>query len=292
VKLLPALFLLLWCGAAHAAPLCVAPARHPASIVPVNEFAENPPPRAIVPGRGNCGWGVGLAMSATGTGTAYIIGNRREVITSLHVVDKNCRGRRTFIFNRGYDRGRVLGRGTATVVAHGEYCAVLKQQGRHEYGGDWAIAVLDRDPSARAGGQALPAPLPADGDWRAGNGNYTLLGYAMSFRRGMVPYTSASCRFSKLFGDGVVEHDCDAGPRASGAPIVDADSVGACRIAAIHVGEIAHQFGRPRYRDDVNANVAVLASQFAAAARAVARDLDDGLDTNEIAADLAAHPPR
>jgi hypothetical protein len=113
----------------------------------------------------------------------------------------------------------------------------------------------------------------------------------MSFRGGTQPYRSAKCRLGPLFSAGVVEHDCDASRRASGAPIVTEDAAGNCLVAAVHIGEIASVRGRPTYRDDVNANVAILASRFAAAARAVARELRQGRGATEIAADLGWDRP-
>lgn len=232
-------------------------------------------------------------MPGSGTGTAFIIGNRREVMTNLHVIDRSCSGRSRFTFSHGFDRGGALSTETATVVIRGDYCNALAE-GQHDYGGDWVIAVLDRDPLSverpADPGEAVPL-RPDDGDWRQGNGRYFLLGYGMSFRRGMQPYRSAPCRFSKLFGDGAVEHSCDASPRGSGAPILIENAAGNCVVAAMHDGEIADVPGRPRY-GDISANVAVLARQFAAAAQAVARKLEDGLDASQIAADLARDPPQ
>jgi len=285
--------LLFAVSAAHAGPRCVAPGRHPESIVAINQFAENRPPQPIAPGRGRCGWGIGLALTGVDTGTAFIVANRREVATTLHVVDRDCTHRRRFTFSHGYDRGRTRSTETATVVARGDYCAKLAR-GRHDYGGDWAIAVLDRDPLTVeppvSGKETLPLE-PGPGR-REDNGRYYLLGYGMAIGSGGELYRSAPCRLGKHFGSGVVEHDCDAGHRGSGAPIVTEDTPGACVVVAMHDGEIAEEPGRPPYRAGANANVAVLASGFAAAARQVARELDEGLNADEIAADLARDPAR
>lgn len=231
-----------------------------------------------------------MAQTGENTGTAFIVANRREIATSLHVVDKGCRGLRQFIFRHGYDHGRALSTETATVVARGDYCAKLAR-GRHDYGGDWAIAVLDRDPltAERPVSAAETMPLEPAADWRIDNGRYYFLGYGMSFHGGAVLYRSAPCRLGKRFGDGAIEHDCDAGHRGSGAPIVTEDERGACVVVAMHDGEITDVPGRPTYRDGVNANVAVLASDFAATARQVARELVEGLNADEIAAALT-HP--
>ncbi len=291
--LIAILLRLLCVSAAQASPLCVAPARHQESLVSVNSFAENPAPQPIAPGRGRCGWGIGLALNGADTGTAFIVANRREIATSLHVVDKGCRGRRQFTFSHGYDLGHALSTETATVVARGDYCAKLAG-GRHDYGGDWAIAVLDRDPLTVEPpvSAAETMPLEPAADWHMDDGRYYLLGYGMSFHGGAVPYRSAQCWLGERFGDGAIEHDCDAGHRGSGAPIVTEDTHGACRVVAMHDGEIADVPGRPAYRAGVNANVAVLASGFGATARLVARELDEGLNADEIAADLARHPGR
>jgi hypothetical protein len=278
-------------ASAHAGPSCPRPPQARQSIVPVNGFAQNPPPQAVAIGRARCAWGVGLARARAGTGTAFVIGNRREVMTDLHVVDKGCRGNRTFTFSHGFDRGHALSSQTATVVARGDYCAKLAR-GRHDYSGDWAIAVLEENPATLEGvaptADTRPLePRAAADNWLSGNGRYFLLGYGMSFRAGTQAYRSAACRLGRLFSADVVEHDCDASPRTSGAPIVEVDARGQCVVAALHIGEIAEVSGRPPYRDDFNANVAVLASHFAWAVKAVARDLERGRDANEIAADLA-----
>jgi hypothetical protein len=276
--------------AVHAAPLCQRPALNEECFTQVNNFAQNPPAQAIVPAQSACGWGIGLVVAATGTGTGFLVDNRREVMTDQHVVDRHCRGNRRFTFRHGFVNGAALSTETATVVASGDYCAQLAR-GRHDYGGDWVIGVLDRDPAALE----LAAPAAAMGPLRphlGGNrfgddGRYSLLGYGMSFRAGMTPYRSAPCRLGRLFAPDVVEHSCDATHRGSGAPIVFEDQHGRCSVAAIHVGEIAALPGRLRYADDVNANVAVAASRFAPAVERVARDLDRGLDAAQIAAETA-----
>ncbi len=293
--LLAALLVLSFAAAsAHAAPLCERPAPRNESIRLVNSFADDPPLQAIAAGRGRCGWGLGLATGPSGSGTGFIVGHRREVMTDLHVVDKFCRGNRHFTFQHGYDRGHGLSTQIATVVAHGDYCAKLSR-GRHDYSGDWAIAVLEEDPMelerTPPGADIAPLAPRLGGTWSKENGRYYLLGYSMSFRAGQQLYSAGPCRFGRLFSDGVVEHDCDASHRSSGAPIISEDADGGCEVAAIHVGEIADVPGRPAYRAGVNANVAVLSSRFAATVNAVARALEEGRDLDEIAADLAAHPP-
>ncbi|MGH6980786.1 MAG: hypothetical protein ACREFC_06230 [Stellaceae bacterium] len=265
------------------------------NVISVNGFAENPPPQAIDTNRARCAWGIGLAIPRSGTGTAFIIGNRREVMANLHVVDKFCRGNRRFTFSHGFDGRAGLSTIGATVVARGDYCSNLRR-GRHDYGGDWVVAVLDEDPLAveetAPGANFSPLQPRGDGAWLRDNGRYVLLGYGMSFRAGMQPYRSAPCRFGRLFEPGVVEHDCDASARTSGAPIVSLDPRGHCLVAALHVGEIETLPGRPAYRDDLDANVAVLAGRFAATVRAVARELERGRDTAAIIAELARRPPR
>jgi len=281
---------------AHAAPQCPRPA--PATqnaVLRVNNFAHSPEPQAIAPGRGRCGWGLGLAAGQTGTGTAFIVGNRREVITNLHVVDKDCRGNRLFTFSHGFAGGRALSRQTATVVARGDYCRKLAR-GRHDYSGDWAVAVLQSDPvalePAAPAAEVTPLEPHVDGNWLNDNGRYYLLGYSMSFRVGKQPYSSGPCRLGPLFADGVVEHDCDAGHRTSGAPILSEGTNGQCLVGAMHVGEIEELAGRPLFRAGVNANVAVLATRFAAAVDAVALELARGRNANAIALDLAAGLPK
>lgn len=281
---------------AHAAPQCPRPApvaQNP--ISDVNNFAQSPQPQAIAPGRGRCGWGLGLAAGPTGTGTAFIVGNRREVITNLHVVDKSCRGNTLFTFEHGFAGGRALSKQTATLVAKGDYCDKLVR-GRHDYSGDWAIAVLHADPVLLEATTRLAEVVPLEpqdgGSWLKDNGRYYLLGYSMSFRVGTQPYSSGPCRLGPLFADGVVEHDCDAGHRTSGAPIMSQATNGQCVVGAMHVGEIEDLPGRPVYRTGVNANVAVLASRFAAAVEAVARELAQGRDAGAIALDLAEGTPR
>jgi hypothetical protein len=287
----PAIFLLFVAATAHAAPQCVRPSAARESIVPVNGFAQNSAPRTIVTTHARCAWGLGLATLPIGTGTAFIIANRREVMTNMHVVDKHCLGNRHFTFSHGFDLGGDLGTIPATVVAHGDYCTGAAR-GHHVYGGDWAVAVLDRDPAKLE--HTSPGELlqPRDsGEWLNDNGHYFLLGYGMLYRGGLHPYRSAPCRLGRLFVGGLVEHNCDASHRSSGSPIVIDDAAGHCLVAALHEGEIESAPGRPAYRDDVNANVAVLSTQFAAAVKAVARELEQGRSAGEIAADLARHPP-
>ena len=280
---------------AHAALQCPRPVRvSDSAALHVNNFADSPRPQPIAPGRGRCGWGLGRAAGPTGTGTAFLVGSRREVMTNLHVVDNDCRGNRFFTFEHGYVDGRALSRQTATVVTTGDYCSELRR-GRHDYSGDWAIAVLHSDPVALepATPAATAAPLEPQtgGSWLEANGRYYLLGYSMSFRLGSRPFSSGPCRFGPLFADGVVEHNCDAGYRTSGAPILSQGTDGQCLVGAMHVGEIADLRGRPPYRADVNANVAVLAGRFAAAVEAVARELAQGRDAHAIGRDLAGGLP-
>lgn len=280
---------------AQAAPYCLRPTWGGEYLLPVNSFAQNAPAQPIVPAQSACGWGIGLVVAATGTGTGLIVGNRREVITDQHVVDKDCRGNRSFIFRHGFADGAALSTETATVVARGDYCTQLAR-GRHDYGGDWAIAVLDRDPAAvepRTPAAAM-GPLQAlrGGQPQAGSGRLSLLGYSMSFRSGMTPYRSGPCRLARLFAPDVAEHSCDATHRGSGAPLIFEDQHGRCSVVGLHVGEIATAPGRPRYRADINANVAVLASRFAPAVERVARDLDRGLAPDQIIADMARQKVR
>lgn len=281
-------------AAADAAPRCEreAPAEH--RITPVNGFAQNPAPRPIMTSRAQCAWGIGLAIRPSGTGTAFIIGDRREVMTNLHVADKGCHGNRHFIFSHGFNEGRALATIGATIVIEGDYCATLAR-GKYDYGGDWAIAVLDADPAriegVPSGADIRPLQPRAGGGWLRDNGRYFLIGYGMSFRAGGQAYRSAPCRLGRLFGRDVVEHDCDASRRTSGAPILVEEASGRCLVAALHVGELEPVIGRPPYLDDINANIAVLARSFAPAVRAVARELAQGRTARQIAADLAAHPP-
>lgn len=284
-------------ASAHAAPQCPRPAPPVTqnAVSHVNNFAQSPQPQAIAPGRGRCGWGLGLAAGPTGTGTAFIVGNRREVITNLHVVDKKCRGNRLFTFEHGFAVGRALSKQTATVVAQGDYCVKLAL-GRHDYSGDWAIAVLHADPvlleATTRLAEVVPLETQGGGNWLKDNGRYYLLGYSMSYRVGTQPYSSGPCRLGPLFADGVVEHNCDAGHRTSGAPIMSQGTNGQCLVGAMHVGDIEDLPGRPIYRTGVNANVAVLATRFATAVEAVARELAQGRDANAIAVDLAERTPR
>ncbi|HEX4111087.1 MAG TPA: hypothetical protein VH020_00990 [Stellaceae bacterium] len=260
-------------------------------ILLVNAFAGNPPPKTIVTTRAPCAWGIGLATTPGGNGTAFIIGNRRELLTNMHVVDKHCLGNRRFTFSHGFDLDHALSTVPATVVVHGDYCAGAAG-GHHDYGGDWAIAVLDRDPAAVEHGSPPRLLEPrTDDNVRNDNGHYFLLGYGMLFRGGYHPYRAGPCRFGRLYTNGLAEHDCDTSPRSSGAAIVSQDASGQCVVAALNEGELSITLGRPAYRAGVNANVAVLATRFAPAVAAVARELERGRNAKEIAADLAAHPP-
>jgi hypothetical protein len=264
---------------AQAAPRC---------FVPVNAFASSPPPQTIVTTRAPCAWGIGLATTPGETGTAFIIGNRRELLTNMHVVDRHCLGNRRFTFAHGFDLDHALSTIPATVVIHGDYCAGAAS-GKHDYGGDWAVAVLDRDPAAVEHGASPRLLEPAAGP--AGDGHYFLLGYGMLFRGGYHPYRAGPCRFGRRYTNGLAEHDCATSPRSSGAAIVSQDAAGHCQVAALNEGELSIALGRPAYRPGVNANVAVLASRFAPAVEAVARALEKGRGASQIAADLAAHPP-
>ena len=293
----PLLLTMLFCcvaAAAHAAPICKRLAATNQGFVPVNGFVENPPPLPLDTARAHCAWGIGLAIPSSGSGTAFIIGNRREVMANLHVVDRHCRGDRRFTFAHGFNGRAGLSSIGATVVARGDYCAKLRRGG-HDYGGDWVIAVLDEDPLAveeiAPGTDIRPMQPRADRSWLRDNGRYVLLGYGMSYRAGLFPYRSAPCRFGRLFEQDVVEHDCDASARTSGAPIVSNDVGGNCVVSALHVGEIKQMAGRPAYIDDVDANVAVLSERFAATVRAVARELERGRDAAEIEAELARRRP-
>lgn len=264
------------------------------NVRPVNGFAENPPPLPVDMARAHCAWGIGLAIPSSGSGTAFIIGNRREVMANLHVVDPRCRGNRRFSFAHGFNGRERLSTIGATVVARGDYCTGLAR-GEHRYGGDWVVAVLDEDPLAveetAPGADIRPMQPRAERSWMRDNGRYVLLGYGMSYRAGLFPYRSAPCRFGRLFEPDVVEHDCDASARTSGAPIVSDDAHGNCVVTALHVGEIKQIAGRPAYLDDVDANVAVLSARFAATVRAVARELEKGRDAAEIEAELARRRP-
>ncbi len=263
--------------------------------VPVNSFADSPRPRAIQSGHDQCTWGLGLATSPHATGTAALVANRREVVTNLHVVDPDCTGNARFEFRHGYVRGHSLAVIGATVVARGSYC-VTRKSGRHDYGGDWAIAVLDRDPGLveRTPPATETRPLTIDAtsveDLRRDNGGFFLLGYGMGFENGRTPFLSPRCSLGRLFSPDVVEHRCDASHRTSGAPIVRLNGPGNCELVAIHVGAIKEKPGRPRYESGVNANVAILSERFAAAVAAVDRDLAAGLDAAQIAKRMSARP--
>lgn len=288
--LLAVAFLVTGTAIAHAAPVCARGPERASLVTQVNGFAGNPPPRPVDLARAHCAWGIGLAVPASGSGTAFIIGNRREVMANQHVVDAHCRGERRFTFaHRFGSRGGGSNIG-ATIVARGDYCANLRR-GRHDYGGDWVIAVLDEDPLAieetTPNADIKPMQPRGDGAWLRDNGRYVLLGYGMSYRAGMYPYRSSFCRFGRLFEPGVVEHNCDASARSSGSPIVSTDARGNCIVTALHVGEIKKLTGRPAYIDDVDANVAVLSTGFAATVRLVAGELERGRGAREIAAELA-----
>jgi hypothetical protein len=267
---------------AHAAPQC---------FVPVNAFAGNRPPQTIVTSRAQCAWGLGLATTPGRSGTAFMIGNRRELLTNMHVVDEHCLGNRRFTFAHGFDLDHALSTIQATMVVHGDYCTGAAR-GRHDYGGDWAVAVLDRDPVAVE--HVAPPHLlePRSGtDWLRAGGQYFLLGYGMLYRGGYHPYRAGPCKFGRLYTNGLAEHNCDTSPRSSGAAIVDQDAAGHCLVAALNSGAIKIDEGRPAYRPGINANVAVLATRFAPAVEAVARELEKGRSAKEIEVDLAAHPP-
>jgi hypothetical protein len=291
--LLLALVLIPFAGQAMAGPLCERPPTPAQSIVAINSFADSPPVHAVDPARGRCTWAVGLAALPGDTGTAFLVGNRREIVTNLHVADPGCHGNRRFQFRHGFDRGSSLSTIGATVVATGDFCA-RRRQGQYDYGGDWAIAVLDRDPGAVEHATArrpLSVRAGALTDLQRDNGSFFLVGYSMQFHGGETPYLSPGCKLDRLFSDGVVEHSCNASHRSSGAPILS-DSGGRCSLVAIHVGEIAAASGRPRYRADANANVAVLSQRFAMAVNAVARALTRGESAAQIASEMRTNPFR
>jgi hypothetical protein len=286
--------LIVLSGVAHAGPRCSRPPG-PARALPVNSFADSPAPRAIEPAHEKCAWSLGLAMLPGDTGTAALVANRREIVTNLHVVDPDCGGNARFEFRHGFVRGRALGVIGATVVARGGYCAGRKL-GLFDYGGDWAIAVLDRDPGLveRGPASAESRPLTLDAspvaDLRRDNGRFFLLGYGVDFEDGRTPFLSPRCALDRLFSQDVVEHRCNASHRSSGAPIVRLDRAGDCDLVAIHVGALAEEPGRPRYLTGVNANIAILSERFAAAVAAVDRDLNAGLDARQIARHMRARP--
>jgi len=289
-----ALLLLAAISTAQAAPLphCSRPPA-PFSAIPANTFKNSPAPRAVDPSAERCAWGVGLAILPKSTGTAFIVAHPREIMTNLHVVDPDCDGNARFAFGHAYKNGRSLSTVGATVVARGSYCAERRHR-QFDYGGDWAIAVLDSDPGAtepmsvRTG--ARPLELRA-GDLASlvrDNGRYFLVGYGMHFEHGTVPYLSPGCVLDRMFSADVVRHTCSAGHRSSGAPILYADAQGACDMVALHVGSITDAAGTPAYSSQRNANVAVLAARFIGAARIVAKDLNDGKSAGAIVAELRA----
>lgn len=258
------------------------------ALVLVNAFAGTPAPQTIVSAQAPCAWGLGLAVTPATNGTAFIIANRRELLTNLHVVDRHCLGNRRFNFSHGFDLDRALSVIPATVVAHGDYCAGVAQ-GNHDYGGDWAVAILDRDPAA-VEHRAPPSLLrPRTGDAASGAG-YFLLGYGMLFRGGYHPYRAGPCRLGRRYADGVVEHDCATSPRSSGSAIVAQGPGSACTVVALNEGAIRLEEGRPTYQPGINANLALLANSFGPTVEAVARALEKGRSASEITAYLSRHP--
>jgi len=240
-----------------------------------------------------CGGDIGLAVPpGGGTGTAAILLHRREIVTNLHVVDHRCTGNTRFSFWYGYSNGRSRASIGATIVARGNYCRSARR-GTSADTEDWAIAVLDRDPAA--GGRMSQRPMRPLGlyagsmsNLESANGRYFLMGYGMAFRSGQTPYASPACSVSPTATSDVVEHSCFASARSSGAPIVFRTPQGACKMIALHFGELRDgaRGGRHGARRGGASNVAILSRRFEAAASAVARELNQGKSATQIAADL------
>lgn len=289
--LLAASLLISYASAAQALTRCAATSPVTHGIELANSFAGNAAPSQIDAPAAPCSWALGLASLPSGNGTAFIVGNRREVMTALHVVDKHCLGNRRFRFSQGFNRDRTLGTIGATVVAHGDYCPE-RAGGGHDYGGDWAIAVLDREP-ARVAHAGDPLVLDSDAmmGGRSAAKRYVLLGYGVQFRGGVQLYRSAPCSIRRHFANLMAEHDCDSNFRSSGAPILVTKGSGPCALAALNTAELAPVAGRTEFKEGINANIAILAPRFAAAVLAVQRDLELGRSVGAIAAELSSQPP-
>lgn len=253
----------------------------------INSFAGIPEPQTILTTHAPCAWGLGLAVTPGTNGTAFIIGNRREVLTNLHVIDRHCLGNRRFTFSHGFDLGRALSAIPATVVAYGDYCSG-PARGKHNAGGDWAVAVLDRDPAVEEH-IVPPRLLEVLATGVPSGAHYFLLGYGVLFRGGYHLYRAGPCHLGRRYADGLVEHDCATSPRSSGAPIVMRGTQNECSVAALNEGSLAQRDGQPLYRPGINANVAVLSNRFAPAVEAVTRALDKGRSAGEIAAEFNHH---
>jgi protease YdgD len=281
-----------WLGAIMIATLMIAgagwPAKHAtaaeflhlrmpnARAMPVAWFTDLPSPEEADPSRDPCVAATGqIRIDGQLVGTGSLVLNGREVLTAGHVAAIAKGPHRRFTFLLGYNRGKAAFVSEARVVARGNHYVDPVSDDRY-LTGDWAIAVLDREPPNNI------APLDIySGQAQAllGQALWTQ-GYSANYRSSSVPFIARNCYVRWIDPlDGRLLHSCDADKGTSGAPLLLSEGK-SCSVVAIESGGIGANYHAP-YSLRIS-NIATSASTFAPAAFQIRDLLEGGLTAEGI----------
>lgn len=135
----------------------------------------------------------------------------------------------------------------------------------------WVIVELDSPPSSpeRYFGYHYPGDNKYD-EYHESNYELSIVGFSPEFNGNTkaMTFSNANCDIQEHLSNGYVAlHDCDAGPRDSGAPLYrcDVNEVGMwekCYIYALHIGAFSNQGIKFDSYSRSNANIAVTVKSF------------------------------
>lgn len=168
------------------------------------------------------------------------------VVTSAHcLINRNTGGYmppESLHFVAGWDRGEYIFHSVAAEIHPAPGHDPLRKSTVHAVVYDWALIVLEDDPSPTTG-IVRPAAYTEDIFWKLRKAKtiFTQAGY--SGDRGQVLTAHPACLmlgFTK--GLKIAEHQCQAVPGDSGSPIVFSDGK-EYRLAAVHAAHTKNRLG-------------------------------------------------
>jgi hypothetical protein len=257
--------------------LSVAPERP--YIITAKWYTDFPPPVIANPEIDPCVATVGRLGVPSWRGTAELVLDPREVLTSSIVASAD-----RVRFYLGYNRGKSSFDSWGTVVARGG--AYINERGLlKNLVSDWAIVVLDKSaPKAIS-----PMHIYPDTAFNSANMPYSqlaIVGYPDSFQHGEIPAIAKRCEIDAVDRNGLLLHTCGADRGSSGGPIFLRLENGDCQVVGIQVPVVPKPPLRARYAMSI-ANGAVPADRFRSAALTVLELLEAGETADQIRMEIS-----
>ncbi len=253
------------------------------NLIPAKWFTDYPAPTIANPTTDPCVAAVGrLTIGRYNVGTAELVLNRREVLTSTIVASQD-----RVVFRLGYIRRTWSLATWGTVVARGSAYVDQYKNMHNLASGDWAIIVLDK------GARATVNPMDIYPGSAISSTNLAsflaIVGYPVGFPQAKVPTTevpiiAAGCDIAGVDANHLLLHTCGADHGSSGGPIFMRLDDGSCQVVGIQILVNPEGALYAPYKREI-ANGAVPAESFRWAALKVQQLLEAGETADQIKAE-------